>query len=435
MKVAILGYGSQGESSLAYWSAKGAAITVCDQNESLILPDGIASQLGPDYLQNLDHFDEIVRSPSVHPRDIVAANPQAPAILNQVTTNTNEFFEVCPTKNIIGVTGTKGKGTTSTLITKMLEHAGYRVHLGGNIGTPPLQMLTGNIGPNDWVVLELANFQLIDLKQSPPIAVCLMVVPEHLDWHPTLDEYLQAKQQLFRWQKPEDTTIFFNDNQLTHQIISISKAKKIPYFAAPGAFVQGTGIVIDGKVICQTNEIKLLGAHNWQNVCAAITAVWQITQDVDAIRRTILSVTGLPFRLEHVRDLDGVSYYNDSFGTTPETAIVAVQAFTQPKVLIAGGSDKGADYTVLAQAIVDNNVRAVITLGVTGETIAQKLQEKGYTAITSGTTTMPEAVHAAQGLAQEGDVVLLSTGSASFGLFKNYKDRGEQFNQAVQALA
>ena len=186
MKIAILGFGKQGLSAYDYWKGPDNAITICDENEVLELPEGTSGQLGQNYLHELDKFDLIVRSPSVHPKDITVAN--SPATLDKVTSVTNEFFRVCPSKNIVGVTGTKGKGTTSTLIAKILEADGKKVHIGGNIGTPPLDMLKNGIEPEDWVVLELANFQLIDLNYSPKIAVCLMIAPEHLDWHTDVNE-------------------------------------------------------------------------------------------------------------------------------------------------------------------------------------------------------------------------------------------------------
>ncbi len=301
------------------------------------MPNGISKRLGESYLEGLDKFDLIVRSPSVHPRDIIKNNPGAVAILNKVTSNTNEFLKVCPTKNIIGITGTKGKGTTSTLIAQMLEAAGCRVHLGGNIGTPPLEMLKNSIEPDDWVVLELANFQLIDLKHSPHIAVCLMVEPEHQDWHANLDEYIEAKKQLFRWQKPEDTAVFYAKNALSRQIVSAGNGKKIPYFETPGAVVENNRVIIEDSTICDISDIHLLGRHNWQNVCAAVTAVWQIIKEPEAIRQAIKEFDGLPFRLELVRGFNGVKFYNDSFGTTPETAVVAIESFDQPKIVILGG--------------------------------------------------------------------------------------------------
>jgi UDP-N-acetylmuramoylalanine--D-glutamate ligase len=433
MKVAILGFGLQGRSAYDYWQNQGHEVTICDQNERLDnLPGGATVVLGPDYITGLERFDLIIRSPMVHPGDIVAHN--SPNILAKVTTVTSEFLRVCPTKNVIGVTGTKGKGTTSTLITKMLEAAGKTVHFGGNIGIPPLDLLQENIQPGDWVILELANFQLIDLKYSPRIAVCLMVVPEHLNWHDDMAEYIQAKTQLFAHQTPKDTAIYFADSETSHQIASASPGAKIPYFANPGAYVEDKHIVIDNQQICHIDEIKLLGEHNWQNACAAATAVWQAVQDTAAIKSVLTTFAGLEHRLECVREVDGVSYYDDSFGTTPETAIVALKAFKQPKVIILGGSDKGAAYDELAKAVAGSNVRRVIAIGDTGPAIAEALQDQGYDAITPGGKTMPEIVANAQKAAKTGDVVLLSTGCASFGLFGDYKDRGEQFKRAVGAL-
>lgn len=438
MRVAVLGYGSQGVSSVEYWAKLGHEATVCDKNKDLSVAKADC-RLGDDYLSDLDSFDLIVRSPSVHPRAIIEANPDSADILNKVTTNTNEFMKVCPSKNVIGVTGTKGKGTTCTLITKMLEESGKTVHLGGNIGTPPLEMLKLGIKPDDWVVLELANFQLIDLKYSPVLAVCLMVEPEHQDWHNGLSEYVETKQQLFRWQKPEDTAVYYSQNPLSLQIVSAGQAKKLPYFEPPGARVEGNSIVIENNKICDTAEIQLLGRHNWQNVCAAITTVWEVSKDVNALRNAVKHTKGLPFRLEFIKEVEGVAYYNDSFGTTPETAIVAIEAFTQPKVIILGGSDKGSSYKKLAEAVVVNNVRHVVAIGDTAEKILTDIKSLsankvvGFTKL-DGTPAMKTIVKTAKAEAKHGDVVLLSTGCASFGLFKDYKDRGEQFNQAVQSL-
>ena len=440
MKVAILGYGEQGRSAYEYWHSTDNEITVCDQNESAKLPKDVQKRLGSDYLKGLDQFDMIVRSPSVHPSDIVAAN--SVSILEKVTTVTNEFFEVCPTKNIIGVTGTKGKGTTCTLIAKMLEASGKKTHLGGNIGIPPLDLLKNSVKPDDWVVLELANFQLIDIKYSPPIAVCLMVADEHLDWHADSNEYITAKQQLFRWQGEQDIAIYYAENDYSQHITSISKGQKIPYMKHPGADVIEKKIVVDGQIICDVSELKLLGKHNWQNVCASVTAVWpilgevewQISQAINTIQSVLTTFTGLEHRLELVRELDGVKYYDDSFGTVPETAIVAIEAFDRPKVVILGGSDKGSDYKQLAKTVKEHNVRKVLVIGKMAEKISQELRDIGFTDIEPGGDNMEAIVTKARSSAQPGDVVLLSTACASFGMFENYKDRGEQFQKVVNAL-
>ncbi len=433
MKIAILGYASQGQAAFEYWNRDGNELVVCDSRTDIELPDGVKSQLGTDYLKDLDQFDLLVRTPALHPREIIKAN--TPEILTKVTSVTNEFLSVCPTKNIIGVTGTKGKGTTSTLITKMLEANGKKVHLGGNIGIPPLEMLKNNIQPDDYVVLELANFQLIDLKHSPSMAVCLMVVPEHMDWHRDIEEYITAKQQLFRWQNSDDIAIYNGQNEFSQHIASTSGGQKIPYMKHLGADIIEGKVVIDGQTICDTNEIKLLGKHNWQNVCAAVTAIWQIHHDIEAMRSVITSFSGLEHRLEFVREIDGVRYYDDSFGTTPETAMVAVEAFTEPKVVILGGSDKGASYEELAKTVTENNVRSVILVGDTGPAIGEALKSAGFNNLVEGGNTMDKIVDAARKQGQSGDVVLLSTACASFDMFKNYKDRGDQFKQAVQRLA
>ena len=432
MNVAIIGYGEQGRSAYEYWSASGHDITICDRNDKLTLPAGVDSQLGEFYLQRLQRFDLIVRSPSIHPRDIVAVNE--PAILSKVTTVTNEFLKVSPSRNIIAVTGTKGKGTTSTLIAKMLGADDRRVHLGGNIGIPPLDLLKNDIQHDDWVVLELANFQLIDLQHSPHIAVVLMVVPEHLDWHADTDEYYSAKTQLFRYQTSDDIAIYNDLNQTSKRIASTSKGWKVPYMAFPGGAVVDGNIVIDDQVVCATSELKLLGKHNWENVCAAVTAVWKVTQNIAALRTVLSSFTGLEHRLELVREVDGVRYYDDSFGTTPETAIVAIQAFEQPKVVILGGSDKGASYDQLAEVVASGTVRSVVLVGEQGDHIRSALERAGFETTTPGGDSMTEIVTAARAVAQPGDIVLLSTACASFDMFQNYQDRGEQFKAAVQAL-
>jgi UDP-N-acetylmuramoylalanine--D-glutamate ligase len=434
MKVAILGFGSQGASSLEYWQKRGDEVTVCDQRPDIEIPDGTPLRNGPDYLNNLDGFDIIVRSPSIHPRQIKAT------YLDKVTTNTNEFLAVCPSRNTIGVTGTKGKGTTSTLIARILESAGKKVHLGGNIGTPPLEMLKNDIQPDDWVVLELANFQLIDVDYSPRIGVCLMVEAEHMDWHPDTDEYAGAKQQMFRRQSAEDTAIFYAKNELSRQIAGAGEGRKIPYFERPGAVVEDNKIVIDGQEVCNVDDIQLLGEHNWQNVCAAVTTAWQVTQDVTAIREAIRNFSGLPFRLEFIREIEGVKFYNDSFGTTPETAIVAIKALSGPKVMILGGSDKGADYRELAETLASNDIRHIVAIGDTAQKILSEIDkldlgEKIGRTLLADKPSMTEIVRTAKEKAQPGDSVLLSTASASFDMFKDYMDRGEQFNQAVRSLA
>jgi UDP-N-acetylmuramoylalanine--D-glutamate ligase len=261
-----------------------------------------------------------------------------------------------------------------------------------------------------------------------------MVEPEHLNWHEDMEEYIAAKQQLFIHQDESDVAIYFANNDNSLSIADASEGTLVPYFANPGAEVIKDTITIENNPICRTSELKLLGKHNWQNVCAAVTTVWQISQNIEAIRSVLTSFSGLEHRLEFVREVAGVKYYDDSFGTTPQTAEVAIEAFTEPKIVILGGSDKGTPFNELAKTVSQNNVKAVITIGQMGPVIADELKKLGYTSIHGGGKTMDSIIETAVHLSKPGDVVLLSTGCASFGMFQNYKDRGNQFITAVKSL-
>lgn len=448
MKIAILGFGLQGQAALNYWVKPENDLTVFDLN-AVDVPAGTKTVFGSDYLNNLHEYDLIVRSPGIHPQNILDNNTDHPEVMDKVTTVTNEFFRVCPAP-IIAVTGTKGKGTTSSLIAKILESAGHRVHLGGNIGTPPLDLLKNDIKNTDWVVLELANFQTIDLKFSPHIAVCLMVTAEHLDWHHDMYEYIRAKEQLFAHQTPQNIAIYNSRSTYSEEIADSSKAHKLSYevpevdeepIETNGAYVQGKHIFVEGFKICNIHDVKLLGRHNLQNVCAALIATWTIVGNNPKVyKQAIKSFTGLEHRLEILAEINGIKYVNDSFGTTPETAIVAIKSFAQPKIMIVGGSDKGANFAELAQTIVSGNVKHLVGIGIMGPKIlntvkAYDAQKKITMTLLDDNTTMNQIVDTATKQAVKGDVVLLSTACASFGMFENYKDRGDQFKQVVQALS
>lgn len=444
MRVAILGFSDleQSESIQAYryFKAQDAKISAYVWGNPKVPEDVAVIHIEQGaVLTGLDDFDLLVRGPAIHPRQLPTHTP--------ITSLTNIFLEHCPTQNLIGITGTKGKGTTSTLVANMLRAAGHTVFLGGNIGVPLLDDLP-TMTPNDWVVLEMSNFQLIDARRSPHIATCLMLVPEHLDWHNDAAEYYAAKANIFSHQTSRDCAIYNSQNETSVTLAATSPGTKVPYSAPPGAYVEKGLVIIDGQTVCQTDEIKLLGEHNWQNVCAAVTTVWHAgMRDIAAMRSVLTTFSGLPYHLELIREFDGIQYYNDSFSTTPETASVAVQAFTQPKVMIMGGSSKKSDFTKLAQVVANNTVRATVVIGNTshphyatdGPTIEAALRKQGVTDIISlvkpGGASMEEIVATARSAAQPGDVVVLSAGCASFDMFANYKERGKQFTAAVQALA
>lgn len=435
MKIAILGYGIQGRSAFEYWQTDDNEITICDRKTDLELPKSTKSKLGDSYLARLDKFDLIVRSPNIHPQDIVEANHEG--ILSKVTTPTNEFLRVCPTKNVIGVTGTKGKGTTSSLITEILKALGKTVYLGGNFGISPLDLLKNGIGSHDWVVLELANFQLIDLKQSPHLAVCLMISPEHLDWHKDMDEYIDSKKQLFSHQNSNDIAIYYAKNEKSKQIASSGLAKKIPFYEKPGAIVENGSFVIDGFNICATKDLKLLGEHNWQNVCAAITVTWQVTKDAKVIGDALMSFKGLANRLELVRELAGVKYYNDSFGSAPDATIAAIKSISGPKIIIIGGFDRKLPLGGLVESIKNNagQIRSIVLIGTSSGRVSVELESAGFANFKiMHTKAIAEIVAEAKALARPGDSIILSPGFPSFDMFKNFEERGQLFKDAVKQL-
>ncbi|MBX4197148.1 UDP-N-acetylmuramoyl-L-alanine--D-glutamate ligase [Candidatus Saccharibacteria bacterium] len=450
MKIGIVGWGLEGQSAFRFYGAEHEYLIVNEEprNDFPVQDKRLKIQFLPNkrapgltgnvadlsYLDGIEGCDKIIYSVT-NAKNLEKKFGKNPDFWSKATTIQHLFFEQVKTKNIIGVTGTKGKGTTSTLIHEMLKAAGKRAFLGGNIGTPVLDFVR-DVMPDDWVVLELSNFQLYNLTYSPHIAVCLMVTPEHMDWHPDMQDYAEAKANIFRHQRPDDIAIYLADNQYSKKLAGYSAGQKIPYYRPPGAYLNEYDKVAVGDTeIIDKSEIKLLGEHNLQNVCAALTAVWQVTQDVSAARKVLSTFSGLEHRLEFVRELDGVKYYDDSFGTTPETAIVAMKSFETSKIMILGGSDKGADFDELAEVIKGSNVKHAIVVGQIADKIVNSLKQAGYKNTITGLSTMPQIVQKAQEIAQPGDVVLLSAAAASFGLFKDYKDRGNQFKKAVAELA
>lgn len=429
MKVAILGYGVEGRSALRYWRERGADITVFDENPDAAedLPAGVHAKTGKGCFEKAIGFDVVVRGPAVAPKRV--ADKKA-----HVTSPTKLFFEHCAAP-IIGVTGSKGKGTVSSLIFEMLTRAGVRAHLAGNIGVPMLDILP-DVRPDDVVVLELSSFQLWDLNCSPHVAVILMIESEHLDVHSSLQDYLAAKANTVRFQDPSDGVIYHPTNRYAKQIAESSEGKKIRYAKAPAAHVVDGTFMIDEHKLCSTSHLLLTGEHNIENACAAITAAWQYTNDTDAICGALGQFAGLPHRLKLVAEKKGVAYYDDSIATTPGSAIAATKAFVEPKVLILGGSFKGADFKELARLIKKVHMRRVLLIGDEAERIAKEFKIAGFNNydLLGSKISMRDIVKAADRVAEKGDKVILSPACASFGMFKNYSDRGDQFIHAVEEL-
>ena len=414
MKIVIAGFGVEGQSNLRYFREKfpGADFLVADEREKIDnLPENVAYQTG---FSGLENADLIVRSPSLPPKKIKTSG--------QIWSSTNEFFANCPA-TIIGVTGTKGKGTTCSFISSILHAVDKTVHLVGNIGVPALDILP-KIEKNDIVVYELSSFQLWDLQKSPHVAVVLMIEPDHLNVHADFNDYLAAKANIAKFQTTDDYVVYNSQNEFSSSIADASLAQKKEY-----PFALSDDII---------SAIRLPGRHNVDNACAAIAAVKSILPNVsdDEIKRGLSEFTGLPHRLKFVAEKYGVKYYDDSISTTPGSAIAALKAFAEPKILILGGSDKGADYSELAKEIARQNVRLIIINGANADEIREVLREEKVDRefVQLNMAGMKEVAKSAKNKAQSGDVVILSPAAASFDMFKSYSDRGEQFVAVVEEL-
>ncbi len=354
-------------------------------------------------------------------------------IKSPTTTNTNEFFKYCPA-TIVAVTGTKGKGTTSTLISEILDSAGEKNRLLGNMGNTAIQQLD-SVGKDELVIFEISSFQLWDLEHSPHVGVVLMMDVDHQDIHVDVDEYIRAKSNIVNHQAAKDLVIYHPTNSMTAQVVGEPRGRSKKYMTPEGAYLEDESIMIDGQTIIKATDVGLRGKHNLENVCAAITSAWEFTQNVEAIARAVSQFQGLEHRLEPVGDVGGVEYFNDSFSVVPVAAEAAVQSFTQPITLIVGGYDRGVSFEPLAKTISNSTVARVLVVGAVKDKLSQALTEAGVeNTETLDTTEISDIVKHAQEISEPGSVVLLSPGCASFDMFANYKERGNKFKEAVHNL-
>ncbi len=446
-KIAIVGLGVEGLSSALYLVGKGAEVTIFDQNKEEELEKDVFEEakklkvnfvLGEFYLERIEGFDLVVRGPGIQLALLEKYVPK-----EKITSQIKLFFDLCPAE-IIGVTGTKGKGTTSSLIYEMLKKKGFDAYLGGNIGLPPFDFLD-KLSVQSKVVLELSSFQLLDLEKSPHIAVMLMITSEHLNYHNSIEEYIDAKRNLVRFQNEKDFAILNRDYPATNEsdvhtngkVFHVSREREAP---EEGCFVRDEKVwlrVGDKEIeIVDIKDILLPGRHNLENVCATVMAAYLAGASKENIAWVLKTFKGLEHRLELVATINGVRYYDDSFSTTPETAIAAIQAFKEPEILILGGSSKNSDFTELGKVISKSeNVKLIIGIGVEWERIKAEIAESlSPIPVIEGARDMRTIVAAAYKLAVPGDVVLLTPACASFDMFKNYKDRGEQFKEEVEKL-
>ncbi len=425
-KIAVVNAGGKVESAsnAEFFEKKGAKVTIFDLTQ------------GDNYLEKLNEFDLVVRSPGVKLELLKNVAKE------KITSQTKLFFDLAPCK-IIGVTGTKGKGTTSSLIYGMLKKQGFDAYLGGNIGEPPLNFLD-KLNAQSIVVLELSSFQLLDLKKSPHIAVMLMTTSEHLDYHKDLEEYVNAKRNILKFQTEKDFAIVNRDYPASNES-DVHTNGKVFYVSTERNGYEGCSVKdnavflkLNGKEekLIDASQILLPGKHNLENVSAAVLAAILSGVSKENIVSVLKTFKGLDHRLELVATINGVKYYDDSFSTTPETAIAAINAFNNPEILILGGSSKNSNFEELGEVIsTAGNIKAIIGIGVEWERIkAQFRVQNSKFIIIEGANNMEKIVKSAAKISLPGDIVLLSPACASFDMFKNYKDRGGQFKKEVEKI-
>ena len=445
-RAAVLGIGVSNTPLVELLLQGGVRVTACDRKDRAALGDtaahlealGAELRLGNDYLHNLD-ADLVFRTPGMRPDlpELEAAKAGGA----QITSEMQVFFEVCPCP-IIAVTGSDGKTTTTSIIAELLRAAGKNVWLGGNIGHPLLSE-AGQICPEDYAVLELSSFQLMDMTHSPHIAVMTNLAPNHLDVHRDMAEYIDAKENIFRYQKAGDTTIFNQDNDIT-RALSAKAVDRVRMFSRcssvdDGAFVRNGAILLrrDGaeRAVMKTADIRIPGAHNVENYLAALTAVDGLVPDETA-RQVARSFNGVEHRIELVRERRGVKWYNDSIASSPTRTIAGLRSFDRKVVLIAGGYDKHIPFAPLAPEVVER-VKLLILCGATASAIREAVTRcdayRGHPEIEE-TASLQDAVDYAAAHTEPGDIVTLSPACAAFDQFANFMERGKAFKTMVNAL-
>ena len=448
-KVAIIGLGVSNLPLLKYMYEKDANVTVFDEKEKEEIPRKLLERLqkyganaffGKKCFRNLKGFDIIFRSPSCLPtrKELIEEENRGAIITSEI----EMLMKIAPCK-IIGVTGSDGKTTTTSLIYSILKKAGYNTYLGGNIGIPLFTKID-EMRPNDILVLELSSFQLMGMKISPNISVITNITPNHLNIHKDYEEYIDAKKTIFKYQNENDYLILNYDNEITRKCKEEAKSKVI-YFSSreklDNGFIVDNGIIKeceDGirKHILNTKDVLLRGNHNFENIASALAATKTLV-DQDTAVESVKEFKAVEHRLEFVRELNNVKWYNDSVSSSPTRTIAGLNSFDEDIVLIAGGYDKNLDYTPIAKPIL-KKVKTLILLGATSgkifEAVKKEEENEGKSISIYMSNTLEEAINLAKKYARPNEVVLFSPASASFDMFKNFAERGNIFKNLVNKL-
>ena len=435
-KIAVLGLGVSNRPLVRLLLEFGCDVTGCDRTprekldqEVLDLETlGCKLRCGDNYLEDVE-ADILFRTPGMHP-----GHPAIEALRSrgaEVTSEMEVFFAVCPC-NLIAVTGSDGKTTTTTLVSEMLKAAGKTVWLGGNIGTPLLPLVR-QMRESDFAVVELSSFQLMDMTRSPRRALITNLSPNHLDVHKDMDEYVDAKKNIYRFQTADGLLVVNADNDITNDLVGNGKTVKFSRRGSAYVSLKGNVIYRGEEPVLDAGDILIPGVHNVENYMAAIALVEGLVED-ETIRHVAKNFGGVEHRIELVRIKDGVRYYNDSIASSPSRTIAGLRSFSEKVILIAGGYDKHIPYDVLGPEVC-RHVKKLFLCGATASQIRTAVENCGeeQPQITD-CGDFESAVRAAAASAENGDVVLMSTASASFDQFKNFMVRGECFKKIIKEL-
>ena len=437
--VTVIGIGISNFPLIKYLVNAGAIVTACDMHDKEWLGEnyticeqlGVKMHLGETYLDNLED-DIIFKTPGMRfdKTELLEAKNRGAVITSEMEV----FFELCPS-HIIAVTGSDGKTTTTSLINTMLQSAGYKTWLGGNIGKPLLSDVE-NMNENDYVVLELSSFQFHTMTKSPEIAVITNLSPNHLDWHIDYNEYIDAKTNIFKYMSRDNKLILNADNADSAALLPLAHCtvKMFSRKLNAAACLDGDMIMCNREPILNINDIKIPGMHNVENYMAAILAVEGLVSN-EVIVNTAKNFGGVKHRIELVRELDGVRYYNSSIDSSPNRTINTLNVFKQKVILICGGKDKGIPYDAIGTPIADH-VKHLILIGATSDKIENALKATGRETEVNirHSSTYEDAVSFAHSVAENGDIVLLSPASTSFDMFRNFEERGDLFKKLVNEL-
>jgi UDP-N-acetylmuramoylalanine--D-glutamate ligase len=443
-KVGVLGIGVSNIPLINFLLELGAEVTAFDKKDETQLGDigkdfinkGVRLSLGEDYLSRLKGFDVIFKTPGMRidlPELVSAKNEGA-----HITSEMEEFVKYCPAK-IYGITGSDGKTTTTTIVSKLLIEEGFKTWVGGNIGSPLFSNIE-EITTKDRVVLELSSFQLMTMKEKIDKVIVTNITPNHLDMHKGMDEYVDAKKNIFKYQGKEDLLVLNIDNEITKSFISEAKGRVKTFSSKEelkdGAYLKDGYLYIRDKKIVNKDEIVIKGTHNIENYLAAFL-VSEDEVSIESMVNVARKFKGVAHRCELIREVEGVKYYNDSIASSPTRTLAGLKAFDEKVILIAGGYDKHIPFEPLAQE-GHEYIKELILLGATKYKIKEvfdKIKEdKGIDIPVNIVESLEEAVKKAKDIAKDGDIVTLSPACASFDMFTNFEIRGNKFRDIVNSI-